>query len=212
MSQPKSQNITWHGAFVTQEERFRLRQQRGAVVWFTGLSGSGKSTIARRVEQLLLERQTVAYTLDGDNLRFGLNKDLGFSPEDRSENIRRVGCVAHLFADSLSICLTAFISPYAQDRASVRAMVGDAFIEVHVATSLEVCESRDPKGLYKRARRGEIPNFTGISAPYEPPTNAELVVETETRSVDECAEQVVEYLSGHGFLWESAQVPAKRSS
>jgi adenylylsulfate kinase len=200
MSEPKSKNITWHGAFVTQEERFALRRQHGAVVWFTGLSGSGKSTIARRVEQLLLERETVAYTLDGDNLRFGLNKDLGFSPADRAENIRRVGCVAQLFADSGSICLTAFISPYAGDRKAARELVGENFVEVHVATSLEACEDRDPKGLYAKARSGEIPSFTGISAPYEAPESPELSLDTESRTVDACAQEVVDYLEQRGFL------------
>jgi adenylylsulfate kinase len=200
MSQPKSKNISWHGSSVTREERYSLQQQRGAVVWFTGLSGAGKSTLARRVEQLLLERDTVAYTLDGDNLRFSLNKDLGFSPEDRSENIRRVGCVAELFADSGTICLTAFISPYRGGRDAIRKQVGDAFIEVHVSTPIEECERRDPKGLYAKARAGEIESFTGLTAPYEAPESPEMVIDTTAPSVEACAEQVVAYLEERGFL------------
>jgi len=201
MKPPKSKHITWHGANVTREERESLMGQKGAVVWFTGLSGSGKSTLSRRVEQLLLERGVAAYVLDGDNLRHRLNNDLGFSPEDRTENIRRVGCVAQLFADSGLICLTAFISPYRKDRDAARALLDDGrFIEVHVDTSLAVCEERDPKGLYKKARSGVIPQFTGISAPYEAPEAPELVIDTGERNVDECAQQVVDYLAAHGLL------------
>ena len=195
MVQPKSENITWHGANVTADEREQIAGQRGCVVWLTGLSGSGKSTVARRAEQLLLERGVTVYVLDGDNLRHGLNNDLGFSPADRTENIRRVGCVAQLFADSACVVLTAFISPYRKDRDAARALLSDGrFIEAHVATSLAACEARDPKGLYEKARSGVIPNFTGISAPYEAPENAELVVQTEGKSVDQCAEEIVAYL------------------
>lgn len=201
MSEPKSKNITWHGADVTSEEREAMRGQKGAVVWFTGLSGSGKSTLARRCEQLLLEQDHHCYVLDGDNLRHGLNKDLGFSPEDRAENIRRVGCVAQLFADAATIVLTAFISPYQTDRDGARAMVpAGRFIEVFVDTPLEVCEQRDPKGLYKKARAGIIPEFTGISAPYEAPVTPELRIDTSGRSIDECATEVLEYLQTHGFF------------
>jgi adenylylsulfate kinase len=198
---PKSEHITWHGPNVTPEERESLVGQRGCVVWFTGLSASGKSTIACRVEQLLLERGVHAYGLDGDNLRHGLNADLGFSPRDRTENIRRVGCVAALFADSGSVCLTAFISPYVADRDGARARVRDGrFVEVYVATPIEVCEERDPKGLYKKARAGVIPEFTGVSAPYEPPQSPELVIDTSGRTVDDCAMQVVEHLVAVGFI------------
>ena len=200
-SGPKSENITFHAANVTPQEREGLRGQRGCVVWFTGLSGSGKSTLARRVEQLLLERDVHAYVLDGDNLRGTLNVDLGFSPADRSENIRRVGCVAQLFADSAAVCLTAFISPYQVDRDAARALVPDGrFIEVHLATSLEECERRDPKGLYKKARAGIIPQFTGVSAPYEAPEQPELKLTTEGRTVEECSIQVIEYLAARELI------------
>lgn len=201
MIEPKSKNITWHDSNVSSEERENLSGQKGCVVWFTGLSGSGKSTVAVRVEQLLLERGHNAFCLDGDNLRTGLNSDLGFSAADRTENIRRVGAVAQLFASSASVCLTAFISPYSKDRDAARALVpAGRFFEVHVATSLEACESRDPKGLYQKARAGIIPDFTGISAPYEAPENAEMVLATEGKSIDECAVEVVEMLQTNGIF------------
>lgn len=201
MDEPKSKNITWHGANVTTEEREGILGQKGCVVWLTGLSGSGKSTVARRVEQMLLERGKAVYVLDGDNLRMGLNKDLGFSPADRTENIRRVGCVAQLFADAGIICLTAFISPYRADRDLARQMVPSGrFIEVWVNTPLEACESRDPKGLYQKARAGKIPEFTGISAPYEEPMAAEITLNTADRAVDESADAVVQALAARGLL------------
>ncbi|MEQ1504353.1 MAG: adenylyl-sulfate kinase [Myxococcota bacterium] len=199
--QPKSKNITWHGSEVSRDEREALFGQKGCVVWLTGLSGSGKSTICRRVEQKLLEQDVYTYVLDGDNIRHHLNKDLGFSPKDRNENIRRVGCVAQLFADASSVCLTAFISPYRADRDQARALLdAGRFIEVFVATSLAECERRDPKGLYKKARAGQIPEFTGISAPYEEPEKAELVLMTEGRSIDDCADEIIAYLRANGFI------------
>jgi adenylylsulfate kinase len=201
MSEPKSKNIFWHGAEVTRAEREQILGQKGCVVWLTGLSGSGKSSIARRVEQQLLARNVHTYVLDGDNVRHTLNKDLGFSPADRNENIRRIGCVAQLFADAGTVVLTAFISPYRQDRDQARALLDDGrFIEAYVATPLETCEARDPKGLYKKARAGQIPEFTGISAPYEEPAKAELVVRTAGLSVDESAAQVVDYLVKQGLI------------
>lgn len=201
MSEPKSKNIVWHGAEVNQDQREQALGQKGCVVWFTGLSGAGKSTVCRRVEQKLLDRGVATYVLDGDNLRMGLNKDLGFSPADRTENIRRVGCVAQLFADAGVVCLTAFISPYRADRDGARAMVpNDRFVEAYVSTSLEACEARDPKGLYKKAREGKIPEFTGISAPYEAPESPELNVNTEGKTVDESADEVIAYLASRGFL------------
>jgi adenylylsulfate kinase len=203
MSEPKSQNITFHGSEVTRDEREKIIGQKGCVVWFTGYSGSGKSTVSRRVEQKLLTQGVHVYVLDGDNLRGkkGLNSDLGFSPQDRTENIRRVGAVAALFADAGSVCLTAFISPYRADRDLSRAMVEPGrFLEVFVATPLEVCEGRDPKGLYKKARAGLISEFTGISAPYEEPENPELVLKTDGRTVDESADDVIAFLREKGFL------------
>jgi adenylylsulfate kinase len=200
MTIQKATNITWHGSNVTQEERERILGQKGCVVWFTGLSASGKSTIARRVEQLLLEKGRFTYVLDGDNIRHGLNKDLGFSPEDRNENIRRIGEVAKLFADAGVITLTAFISPYRADRDRNRAITPEGrFLEAYVDASLELCEARDPKGLYKKAREGKIPEFTGISAPYEAPMDPEIRVRVEG-TVDESAMQVIEALEARGLL------------
>jgi adenylylsulfate kinase len=201
MSQPVSTHITFHGANVTREEREAILGQKGCVLWLTGFSGSGKSTVARRVEQLLLARGKYTYVLDGDNLRFGLNKDLGFSADHRKENIRRVGHVAALFADSGAICITAFISPYQADRQVAReATAAGRFLEVFVSTSLEECESRDPKGLYKKARAGEIKGFTGIDDPYEAPTAPEFVLDNTGQSVDESAETVIAFLTERGFL------------
>ena len=201
MSEPKSKNIQWHGAEVSQAQREEALGQRGAVIWLTGLSGSGKSTVCRRVEQVLLDRGVHTYVLDGDNIRMGLNKDLGFSPADRTENIRRIGAVAQLFADAGTIVLTAFISPYRADRDQARALnEAGRFIEVHVSTPLAACEARDPKGLYKKAREGKIPEFTGISAPYEAPEAAELDLNTDGQSVDESAHEIVAYLRSKGFI------------
>ena len=201
MSEPKSANITWHGAIVPPEERTAAVGQRGAVVWLTGLSASGKSTIARRAEQLLLGRGHSAYVLDGDNIRFGLNKDLGFSPADRTENIRRIGEVAKLFADACVVTLTAFISPSRADRDSVRAIMPEGtFFEVYVHADLAVCEDRDPKGLYKKARAGQIAEFTGISAPYEEPAAPEMIIRTGEGTVDECAMQILDELARAGII------------
>src|SRR3954447_15944089 len=187
----RSTNITWHAGAIAREHRERYLGQKGVVVWMTGLSASGKSTIASRVEELLLERGKLAYRLDGDNIRHGLNKNLGFSAEDRAENIRRIGEVAKLFADAGVITIASFISPYRRDRDAVRAMMppGD-FVEVYVKVSVEAAERRDPKGLYKRARAGEIRNFTGIDDPYEAPEKPELVLETERSSPEASARAV----------------------
>ncbi|MDN5293097.1 MAG: adenylylsulfate kinase [Eubacteriales bacterium] len=191
----KASNIFWHAGEVSRQDREKLLQQRGAVLWFTGLSGAGKSTVARRVEKKLYDMGHLAYVLDGDNIRFGLNKDLGFSPADRKENIRRVGEVAKLFADAGIITMTAFISPYREDRDMVRRLLPEGdFIEVYVACPLVECERRDVKGLYKKARAGEIKEFTGISAPYEEPLAPELVLETHRESVEESANKVIAYL------------------
>ena len=199
MSEPKSKNITFHGANVTAEERETIRGQKGCVVWTTGLSGSGKSTVARRAEQLLLEAGHQAYVLDGDNVRFGLNKELGFSPDDRTENIRRIGEVCRLFQDAGLVVLTAFISPYRSDRNAVRALhPAGSFLEVHVDTPIEVCEERDVKGLYAKARAGEIPDFSGISAPYEAPVDPDLRIDTSQPLAD-CVEMVLDALDTEGF-------------
>jgi adenylylsulfate kinase len=195
-------NLTAHGGHVTAADRAAVLGHRAACLWFTGLSGSGKSTLARAVEERLVGRGVLAYVLDGDNVRLGLNRDLGFAPEDRAENIRRIGEVASLFVASGALVLTAFISPYRADRAAARAAVGDAFLEVHVAASLEVCEARDPKGLYRRARAGEIPQFTGISAPYEAPEDPEIRVDTGELSLGDAAEAVIAALEARGLLSE----------
>jgi adenylylsulfate kinase len=192
---PKSKNITWSAGDVNHEARVQRNGHKAAILWFTGLSGSGKSTLAQAVEKELFLRRVHTYVLDGDNIRFGLNRDLGFSPEDRTENIRRIGEVANLMMDAGTICLTAFISPYRVDRQGSREIAPEGkFIEVFTKCSLAECERRDPKGLYKKARAGEIPEFTGISAPYEEPQNAEIVVETDKKTVEQCVEQIVDYL------------------
>jgi adenylylsulfate kinase len=197
----KATNITWHEGHVTKAERESVLGQRGATIWLTGLSGSGKSTVAVAAEKVLLQRGRAAYVLDGDNVRHGLNKNLGFSPEDRTENIRRIGEVAKLFTDAGIITLTSFISPYRSDRDAVREIMepGD-FIEVLVDASVETCESRDVKGLYKKARAGEIPEFTGISAPYEAPEKPELVLDTNTQSVEESVGSLIRFLEEKGTL------------
>lgn len=205
MAQQKATDITWHQTTVTAQDREQLLNQKGCVIWFTGLSGSGKSTLANAVAQLLHQRQHHTYVLDGDNVRHGLNKNLGFSPEDREENIRRIGEVAKLFVDAGTIVMTAFISPYRADRAQARALLpDDRFAEVFVACPLDVCEERDPKGLYKKARAGEIKEFTGISAPYEPPLEPEVTLNTADLSLEECARAVL------AFLEEADLVPAGR--
>jgi bifunctional enzyme CysN/CysC len=195
----KSTNISWTSGEVTRDERERRNNHRGAVIWLTGLSGAGKSTIATQLERELFLMGLHTYVLDGDNIRHGLSANLGFAPEDRTENIRRVGEVAKIFADAGVLIITAFISPYRDDRRLVRAMLKEGeFVEVFVNAPLEVCEQRDPKGLYKKARAGEILSFTGISAPYEAPTTAEITVNTDRQTVAECVAQVIDYLKiGH---------------
>jgi adenylylsulfate kinase len=201
VAETKATNITWHDGTVTRAEREKLLGQRGVTIWLTGLSGSGKSTIAVAAQGALHERGTHSYVLDGDNVRHGLNQNLGFSPEDRTENIRRIGEVAKLFTDAGIIALTSFISPYRADRDAVRAIMepGD-FVEVLVDASVETCEGRDVKGLYKKARAGEIPEFTGISAPYEAPEKPELVLDTNVQTVEESVEQLMGYLEEKGYL------------
>jgi len=203
MSEPKSTNIHWHEGNVTRDERWESLGVKGVTLWFTGLSASGKSTIASALEQVLAKKKIFTYRLDGDNVRFGLNNNLGFSPEDRKENIRRVGEVAKLFADSGCVTMASFISPYSADRDAARKTHEDSgltFYEVWVNTPVEECEKRDPKGLYKKARAGEIKGFTGIDAPYEEPKNAELILSTKDHSIDECVQQVLNFLETKGFI------------
>lgn len=195
-----SDNIVWHNASVSHKDRITHNGHRPAILWYTGLSGSGKSTIANAVDRKLFERGCQTYLLDGDNVRHGLNRDLGFSDTDRVENIRRITEVANLFADAGLIVGTAFISPFSADRAQARAIAGQHFIEVFVDTPIEVCEQRDPKGLYKKARAGDIPNFTGISSPYEAPESPEVHLLTADMSVEDAAEQVVTYLEHKGII------------
>ena len=199
MAEQKATNIVWHPGAVTRADRETLNGHRGCIVWLTGLSGSGKSTIAVELEKRLWDHGVRAFILDGDNIRHGLNKNLGFSPADRTENIRRIGEVAKLFTEAGMVAITAFISPYRADRDQVRALVpqGD-FIEVLVDCPLEVCEQRDVKGLYEKARAGKIPEFTGISAPYEPPLEPELTLRTHELSVADSVARVIAFLEARG--------------
>jgi len=201
MSETKSTNIVWHAHTVTRDEREKKFGHRGCTIWMTGLSGSGKSTLANALDAALWERGIRSYVLDGDNIRHGLNKDLGFSPEARTENIRRIGEVAKLFTDAGIINTTAFISPYREDRDRARAAQKEGdFIEVYVRASVDECEKRDTKGLYAKARAGQIPEFTGISAPYEEPAQAEVTVDTESQSVEESLAVILGYLQEKGYL------------
>jgi adenylylsulfate kinase len=189
-------NIVWHDSSVTKEERRKQNNYQSMCIWFTGLSGSGKSTLANALARHLFEANIQTYVLDGDNIRHGLNKDLGFTDEDRKENIRRIGEVSKLFVDSGQIVLTAFISPFREDRQQVRDILSDnEFFEVYVKCSLDECEVRDPKGLYKKARNNEIKHFTGIDSPYEEPENPAIIVDTETQTVEESVKQIVDFLA-----------------
>ena len=197
----KATNIVWHESEVTKQNRQQLKKQKSAVLWFTGLSGSGKSTITVALEKALYEQNVHTYRLDGDNVRHGLNQNLGFSPEDRTENIRRIGEVAKLMVDAGILTLTAFISPYEADRNQVRELLDeDEFIEVYVKASLAACENRDPKGLYKKARAGEIKGFTGIDAPYEEPPSPTITLDTDVLSVPEAVQTVITYLKDKGYF------------
>ena len=196
-----SKNIVWHDSVVTKQQRRELNKHHSPVLWFTGLSGSGKSTITVALEKALFDRGIRSYRLDGDNIRHGLNNNLGFSPEDRKENIRRIGEVSKLLHDAGLITLTAFISPYREDRNKVRSILAESeFIEIYVKCSLDSCEARDPKGLYQKARAGEIKGFTGIDAPYEEPESPELVINTEQQSVEQAVEGILHYLETKQFI------------
>ncbi len=201
----KRNNIVWHDQAVTIDDRWKSNGYKSCVLWFTGLSASGKSTVAHALDEYLHKHGIHSYTLDGDNVRHGLNKDLGLTPEDRVENIRRIGEVSKLFVDAGLLVLTAFIAPYREDRRQVRALLNNGqFIEVFVKCSISECEKRDPKGLYRKAKSGEIKQFTGISAPYEEPENPEIVLETDKMSIDECLEKILFYLSENEYINPSA--------
>lgn len=203
MTQAKATNVVWHEGEVSRTDRYRILGQKGVTLWFTGLSGSGKSTVAVALEHALIRRGRICYRLDGDNIRLGINRNLGFSAEDRTENIRRISEISKLFVDTGVIALTSFISPYRADRDAARALheqAGMTFIEVHVDCPLEEAERRDPKGLYKKARSGEIKNFTGISDPYEAPENPDLVLKTAEMSLEEEVQALLTVLEVRGFL------------
>ena len=203
MAEQKATNVHWHEGNITRDDRRKLLNQKGATVWFTGLSGSGKSTVAVALEAALFEMGQLCYRLDGDNVRMGINKNLGFSAEDRAENIRRIGEVAKLFVDTGVIALSSFVSPYLADRDAVRALhdaAGMDFIEVYVEVPLNIAEERDPKGLYKKARAGEIKNFTGIDDPYEAPENPELVLNTHEMSLEHEVKLLMDLLRERGTL------------
>ena len=203
MSEQKSTNVSWHDGKVSMQDRHNLIRQKGATLWMTGLSGSGKSTISVALERSLFEKGILSYRLDGDNIRLGINKNLGFSADDRKENIRRIGEVSKLFTDAGIITLASFISPYRKDREEVRKIHEDSgltFVEIFIDCSLESAEERDPKGLYKKARNGEIKNFTGIDDPYEAPTNPEIHLITDKMSLDDEVETVLNYLLKHDVI------------
>lgn len=205
----RNNNVKWHQPTVTREKRGVQNGHRSLILWFTGLSGSGKSTLAHAVEEELHKMGCKTFVFDGDNVRHGLNKDLGFSKEDRKENIRRIGEMCKLFVEAGVIALTAFISPYKEDRNTIRRMVGDRdFIEIYCDCTLEICEKRDVKGSYARARRGEIPDFTGISAPYEVPENPEIVVRTGQDTLEQCINNVIKYLIDNRLLSDEQDITA----
>ncbi|MED1203448.1 adenylyl-sulfate kinase [Heyndrickxia acidicola] len=201
MSDAYDKNLAWHFMRIKKEDRQKRRGHNSFVLWFTGLSGSGKSTLASCVEEKLFSMGIATYVLDGDNVRLGLNKDLGFSQQDRTENIRRIGEVSKLFIDAGIVTLTAFISPYKSDRQLVRSLLEEGeFIEIYTKCSIEACEKRDPKGFYKLARQGKISDFTGISSPYQPPRQPEITIDTELQSADEGADDIIQYLIKHEYL------------
>ena len=211
MANQKATNVTWHDGEVSREDRFDILRQRGATIWFTGLSGSGKSTIAVALERALFNIGKLSYRLDGDNVRLGINKNLGFSEADRTENIRRIGEVAKLFGDAGVLSLSSFISPYEGDRDEVRALheaAGLEFIEVFVDCSLAEAEKRDPKGLYKKARAGEIKNFTGIDDPYEAPTRAEIHLRTDEMTLEEEVQIIMDHLESNNFILKQPRTRA----
>ncbi|MGG1688265.1 adenylyl-sulfate kinase [Pseudalkalibacillus sp. NRS-1564] len=197
----EEKHLTWHEGNVTKQDREKMKLHKGAVLWFTGLSGSGKSTISVELENALHAAGVHTYRLDGDNVRHGLNADLGFSDADRIENMRRIGEVSRLFVDAGLMTLAAFISPFQQERDKIRGLFRDKeFIEIYVKASVETCENRDPKGLYAKARKGEIRQFTGIDAPYEAPVSPELTIDTETETIEEAVQLIKSFLVKNGYL------------
>ncbi|MBW7452520.1 adenylyl-sulfate kinase [Paenibacillus sepulcri] len=199
--EPKSNHITWHNSNLNRQDRYTRNGHKSCALWFTGLSGSGKSTLAFALEKALFAENVNSYVLDGDNIRHGINRDLGFSQEDRKENIRRIGEVSKLFVDAGMFIIAAFISPSEKDRQTVREMFEpEAFLEIYVKCSLEECERRDPKGLYRKARDGQIPNFTGISAAYDIPENPHIVIDTEHLTIEESTRQLVEHLRDRNYF------------
>ncbi len=190
----KATNIVWHNTSVKRQDREKILKQRGILLWFTGLSGSGKSTVATMLEQRLHDKGKLTYILDGDNVRHGLNKDLGFSSGDRIENIRRIAELSKLFVDAGIITIATFISPFIDEREKVKRLLGEDFKEIYVECPLEICENRDPKGIYKKARQGKIKDFTGIDSPYEKPLNADITIHTNENSLEECTSQIINYL------------------
>ncbi|MEN8223409.1 MAG: adenylyl-sulfate kinase [Acidobacteriota bacterium] len=201
MAEQKATNVVWHEHLIKREDREELLNQKGTLLWFTGLSASGKSTVANEVASRLFKSGKLTYVLDGDNVRHGLNKNLGFSPEDREENIRRISEVGNLFVDAGVITTTAFISPYRKDRDYAREILGEGrFIEIFVKASIDTCEARDPKGLYKKAKSGEIKEFTGISAPYEEPIKPEITLDADTQTIEEEVEAVINYLKDNKII------------
>ncbi len=205
MAEQKATNVYWHDGEISRDDRNRILGQKGATLWFTGLSGSGKSTVAVALEQALAAKGKLCYRLDGDNIRMGINKNLGFNAEDRTENIRRIGEVCKLFVDTSVITLSSFVSPYRADRDLVRELHAESdmdFIEVYVEVPLDVAEARDPKGLYKKARAGEIAHFTGISDPYEAPLNAEVVLNSHAMTLEQEVEVLLQLLADRGILGE----------
>jgi adenylylsulfate kinase len=208
VASPKSQNIEWQSGHVTREKREAVRGHKGVALWLTGLSGAGKSTLAHALERVLIERGMSAYVLDGDNIRHGLSRDLGFSPAERRENIRRVGEVAKLFVDAGVVVLCALVSPYRADREQLRsAMRAGDFVEIYVLASLTACKARDPKGLYEKAAHGEIEDMTGIAAPYEPPEHPDLVVDTERTDPAQSVAQVLGFLEHQGYIAQEGNSP-----
>ncbi len=194
-------NVVWHNGLLTKKERWELNKHKSALIWITGLSASGKSTIAHELELRLHEEGIRSYVLDGDNVRHGLNKNLGFSEEDRKENLRRIGEVAKLFVDAGILTIASFISPYGSDRAMIRSLFPERqFVEVYLDCDIAVCESRDPKGMYKKARNGQIEHFTGVSDPYEVPSNPEISIKSDILSVDECVSQILDYLAANRIV------------